>query len=258
MLIVTLTTDWKDGDYNIGRLKACIISCCEDVRIIDIIHNIEPFNTLQAAFILKNTYKDFPSGSIHFIGVNSEPSPKNKIAVMKSNEHFFVGTNDGMLSLICDKQPDLIVELSYGKNNSTFHAPELLSNCVKAILEGVELEKLGNACKLEQAITGSAACSEANIRGRMIYIDSFGNAITNIDIKTFEKICKNRKFEILVQNNLIKITKLSQYYDDVDPGKILALFNSFGLLELTMNQGNISRLNKLNTESSVIIRFLDN
>lgn len=257
MLIVTLTTDWKDGDYNIGRLKACIVSGCNDVCIIDITHNIQSYNTLQAAFILKNTYRHFPSGSIHVVGVNSEPSPKNQIAMMKNDEHFFVGTNDGMLSLICDKQPDSIIELPYGDNYQGFRFMELLSNCIKAISIGLKLEEFGNTCKLRQEFTGNASCYESRIIGRIIYIDAFGNAITNVDKKTFEKTGKNRKFKISIQNNLVEITKLSQYYDDVPENKIAAMFNSVGLLELAMNNGNIARIYSLDTKSTIIINFTD-
>ncbi|MDR0420906.1 MAG: SAM-dependent chlorinase/fluorinase [Prevotellaceae bacterium] len=257
MIIVTLTTDWQDGDYNIGRLKACIVSCCENVRIIDITHNIKVYNTLQAAFVLKNTYRHFPCGSIHVVGVNSEPSPKNHIAVMKNDNHFFVGANDGLLSLICEKQPDSIVELPYTDTYRSFRLLELLGDCIKSISNGIELEKFGNPCQLESAITGNPSCYESRITGRIIYIDAFGNAITNIDRKIFEKICKNRKFEIVVQNNMIKITKLSQYYDDVDQGKMLALFNSVDLLELAINHGNIARINSLDTNSSIIINFIN-
>jgi S-adenosylmethionine hydrolase len=257
MLIVTLTTDWKDGDYNIGRLKACVISCCNNICIVDVTHNIQSHNILQAAFVLKNTYRHFPHGSIHVVGVNSEPSPKNPIAVMKNDEHFFIGSNDGMLSLICDKQPDSIIELPYSENYHGFRFMETLSNCIKAISAGLKLEEVGNICKLKTDFTGNASCSESRIIGRIIYIDAFGNAITNIDKKTFEKICKNRKFEILIQNNMVKVTKISQYYDDVEKGKILAMFNSVELLELAINQREIAKINSLDTKSSVIIRFID-
>ncbi|MDR0754723.1 MAG: SAM-dependent chlorinase/fluorinase, partial [Prevotellaceae bacterium] len=90
-----------------------------------------------------------------------------------------------------------------------------------------------------------------------IYIDAFGNAVTNIDKKTFEKIGKNRKFEIFMQNNMVKITKLSQYYDDVEEGKIIAMFNSVELLEMAMNKGNIAKLYNLDTKSTIIIQFTD-
>jgi S-adenosylmethionine hydrolase len=255
MLIVTLTTDWKDGDYSIGRLKACILSRCSDVCIIDITHNIASYNALQAVFVLKNTYKHFPNGSIHIIGVNSEPSPKNQIAVMENDKHFFVGANDGMLSLICEKPPKSIVALPYDDKFQAFRSLELFANCVKAISTGLALEDFGSKCEFIQGFSSKVSCFESRIIGRVLYIDSFGNAITNIDRETFEKICKNRKFEIIVQNNFIKITELSQYYDDVKTGKILALFNSIGLLEISINQGNISKINSLDTKSSVMINF---
>ena len=257
MLIVSLTTDWKDGDYNISRLKACILSQCKDVCIIDITHNIASYNTLQAVFVLKNTYKHFPSGSVHIIGVNSEPSPKNQIAVMKSDGHFFIGTNDGTLGLICEKKPDSIVALPYDDKFQAFRSLELFTNCIKAISAGLELEEFGEPCEFVQDFSSKVSCFESRIIGRILYIDAFGNAITNIDREAFEKICKNRKFEITVQNNFIKITELSQYYDDVKTGKILALFNSIGLLEIAINQGNVSKINSLDTKSSIIVNFIN-
>lgn len=255
MLIVTLTTDWKDGDYSISRLKACILSRCKDVCIIDVTHNVASYNSMQAVFVLKNTYRHFPSGSIHLIGINSEPSPKNQIAVMKNDGHFFIGANDGMLSLICEKQPDSIVALPYDDKFQAFRSLELFANCVKAISAGLELEEFGKKCEFVQDFSSKASCFESRIIGRVLYIDSFGNAITNIDRDIFEKICRNRKFEIMVQNNFIKITELSKYYDDVQTGKILALFNSIDLLEIAINQGNISKINSLDTKSSIIVNF---
>ncbi|MDR2126103.1 MAG: SAM-dependent chlorinase/fluorinase [Prevotellaceae bacterium] len=257
MLIVTLTTDWKDGDYNIGRLKACIISCNSNICIIDITHNIQAYNTLQAAFVLKNTYQYFPCGSIHVIGVNSEPSPNNPIVAMKNDEHFFVGANDGMLSLICDKQPDSVVELPYDDNHRGFHFAGALSNCIKAIYAGLKLEDFGKVCELRQEFTSYPACNESSIIGRVIYIDAFGNAITNIDKKTFEKIRKNRKFEISIQSNMAKITKLSQYYDDEKKGEMFAMFNSIELLELAIFNKNLAHLYGIDTKSSIIIKFIN-
>jgi Uncharacterized conserved protein len=257
MQIVTLTTDWKSGDYNTARLRACILSCCKNVEIVDITHNIQSYSTLQAAFIVKNTYKYFPVGSIHIIGVNSEPSQKNEIAVMKSDGHFFAGTNNGMLSSICEEQPNSIVALPYDDEHHSFRALNMFANCVKAISAGVELEEFGKKCELQQEFTSKPSYYESRIIGRVIYIDAFGNAITNIERKDFERIGKNRKFEIVVQNNLVKITNISQYYDDVKSGRILALFNSIGLLELAINEGNISTLNSLDTKSAIIIKFIE-
>jgi S-adenosylmethionine hydrolase len=257
MQIVTLTTDWKNGDYNTARLRACILSCCRDVEIVDITHNIQSHSTLQAAFILKNTYKYFPKGSIHIIGVSSEPSQKNEIAAMKNDGHFFIGTNNGMLSSVCDEQPEAIVALRYDNEYQSFRALTMFANCVKAISTGLALEDFGETCELKQEFTSKPSYYESRIIGRVIYIDAFGNAITNIEKTDFEKIGKNRKFEIAVQNNFVKITTISQFYDDVKSGRILALFNSIGLLELSINEGNIATLNGLDTKSAIIVKFID-
>ena len=93
--IVTLTTDWNNSDYYIGAVKAAIISGCPDAVFVDISHNIEHFNWQQAAFVLGSVVDDFPAGTIHIIGVDSEPEGDMKVIVAKYKKQYFVCTDNG-------------------------------------------------------------------------------------------------------------------------------------------------------------------
>lgn len=257
MPIVTLTTDWGSGDHYLGRLKGRILSSAPNAVFTDITHHVQPFNTLQAAFILRSIYSCYPKGSIHIVGVNSEPSPKNPIVVIRAEGHFFIGPNDGMFSIVLDEEPDEVVLLSSDEKQSGFRALEMLTVASECICKQRPLSSIGVEVALKKEHVGKAAYNEDSISGYVSYIDSFGNAITNISKELFFRVGQGRRFEILVQNNFNKIEEISSYYDDVRAGNMLAIFNSFNLLELAMNQANISQLENLENKSSIRVKFYD-
>ena len=257
MPIVTLTTDWGSGDYYLGRLKGRILSSATDVVFADITHHVQPFNTLQAAYILRNTYACYPKGSIHVVGVNSEPSPSNPITAMWAEDHFFIGPNDGMFSIVLDDEPDGIVLLNSEEKRSGFRALEIIAAAIKCICNRQPLTSIGIETTLKREHIGKAAYNEDSISGLVNYIDSFGNAITNITKELFFRVGQGRRFEILVQSNFNKIEEISNHYDDVRSGRMLAIFNSFDLLELAINKGNMAQLESLENKSSIRVKFYD-
>ena len=255
MPIVTLTTDWGNGDSYLGRLKGRILSSAPNIVFADITHHVQPFNTLQAAFIIRSVYECYPKGSIHIVGVNSEPSPKNPIVALWTDDYFFIGPNDGMFSIVLDAEPDHIVELVSDEKRSGFRFLDMIATTIECICKNKPL--VGVEATLKKEHIGKAAYNESSISGYVSYIDSFGNAITNITKELFFRVGQGRRFEILVQNNLNKIEEISSYYDDVRPGSMLAIFNSFDLLELAMNQANIAQLENLENKSSIRVKFYD-
>ncbi len=257
MPIVTLTTDWGNGDYYLGRLKGRILSSAPDVVFADITHYVQPFNTLQAAYILRNTYSCYPKGSIHIVGVNSEPSPSNPIAAIWAEDYFFIGPNDGMFSIVLDNEPDGIVLLNSDEKHSGFRALEMIAVAVKCICNRQPLTNIGVETTLKKEHVGKAVYNEDSISGLVSYIDSFGNAITNIPRELFFRVGQGRRFEILVQSNFNKIEEISNHYDDVRSGRMLAIFNSFDLLELAINKGNMAQLESLENKSSIRVKFYD-
>src|SRR5699024_8888134 len=113
MHIITLTTDFGYKDHYVGALKRAIYSQLEDVRIVDISHEVSPFHLAEAAYIIKNAYQNFPKKSIHIIGVDSELTPENKHLVVLLNGHYFICADNGILSmLILEQRAEKIVEIN--------------------------------------------------------------------------------------------------------------------------------------------------
>ena len=113
MSIITLTTDYGNKDYFVSSLKAKLISAIDEINIIDISHNISPFNLSEAGYVLEGAFRNFPKGTIHILSVDSELTPENKHIAIMYEECYFIGADNGVFSLMFrDKKPDQIVEIN--------------------------------------------------------------------------------------------------------------------------------------------------
>jgi S-adenosylmethionine hydrolase len=258
MSIITLTTDWNANDFYVGAIKGKILSQCPHAIIIDISHRIQPFNITQAAFVIRNTYQNFPDGSIHIICVNTEGGQDKPFLAIKYKKHFFIGTDNGIFGLIIETEPEKIISIKTAEKITSFTAFSLFSVTACKLANDVKIESLGKQVKsFNKRIPIRAAIEESVINGSVIYIDSYKNAITNVTRELFERVGKNRPFEIYVRSNHYKINKINTFYYETSPGEILAIFNSVGLLEIAMNMGNVADLLDLSVNSSIRIKFLD-
>jgi S-adenosyl-L-methionine hydrolase (adenosine-forming) len=258
MAIITLTTDWKSNDYYSGAVKGGILTHYPEAVIVDINHYVQPFNTAQAAFILKHSFVHFPKGTVHIVDVNSERSDHVHYIAIASSGHYFIGTDNGGFGLIFNDPVDNIVRIEmFGNDNCyTFPALHVFAPAAAFLAKGNDISELG---RKQDAINRQTpmlpTIGDAVITGSVIYIDSFQNAITNIQKDLFERIGKGRRFDILVQSNHYKINRINKMYNETSSGELLAIFNSADLLEIAINKGNAAELLNLGINSNVRIKF---
>ena len=261
MSIITLTTDYGNKDYSVSELKAKIYNEISDVRIVDISHNISPFNLTEAAYIIRSAYKHFPKGSIHIIGVESDLTPENAHIAMKFDDNYFIGANNGVFSMIIDDfKADSIVEINIHKNyNNTISANDVFVKVATHISRDGKLEVIGkkiNSIKEIKDIKPVISNDNNQIIGSIIYIDNYGNVVTNITEKIFTEISKSRPFTIYARN--VKFDKIFNSYSDAidysvpkekreEDGKKIALFNNLGYLELSIYKSNPSTVGSAST-----------
>jgi S-adenosylmethionine hydrolase len=233
MPIITLTTDLGTNDHYVGVLKGSILSECADATIVDISHEIPPYDILKAAYTLKNSFKHFPKGTIHIIGVNPEISEKALSLAIYHKGQYFIGADNGVFSLIFEEQPEKIVEIDIMVNpeSITFPTKDIFTKAACHLAKGGTLE--------------------------MIHIDHYGNIITNIDKTFFKAFGQEREFKIEFRRGDYDITSISQFYSKVPEGEKLALFSSTGMLEIAMNKGNASKLLGMKESDIVRIEFYD-
>ena len=275
MVLVTLTTDFGHKDYSISVIKAALLDHVEDVEIIDITHEISPYNPSETAYVLKNAYKAFPKGSIHIIGVESEFTPENIHLAMQLEGHFFIGADNGIFSLIKeDIKPEKIVAINiHNTVSSSFPVLDIFVKVAAHIARKGTLEVIGSPIsKIKELTNVKPVISQDNnqIIGSVIYVDNYGNVITNITQKVFKEIGKSRPFTIHARTVKFRqiFTSYSQAIDFSQPkeqreedGKKLALFNAAGHLELAVYKsnpntvGSASSLFGLNYRDLISVQF---
>ena len=260
MTLITLTTDLGTTDSYLASVKGAIYSQLAEAKIIDISNHIEPFNIQQAAYILRNCFKDFPAGTVHVISVDDELSTTNEHLAVKAHGHYFIGADNGFFSLLfSDVLPEKIVRLniSLASDCMTFSAKNIFIPAACHLARGGTMEIIGTTtnCFEVERIGLKAVLQKDMIRGSVIYIDSYGNAVTNISKNEFEQIQKGRSFTILFGREDEMITNISDKYKDVTISEKLALFGQNNQLQIAINKGKASKLLGLTFHEIIRIEF---
>lgn len=260
MAIITLTTDLGLVDSYVASVKGAILSELADVKIVDITHEIPSFDLLKTAFVIKNCYRDFPEGSIHIIGVNSETDINTPHVVIYNNGYYFIGADNGMFSIIFDTPPEKIFELTLSQDTDRFTFPtkDVFVKAACHIARGGTMEVIGKPRKQLAERTIFRAVSENNvIKGVAIYIDHYGNVITNITEELFKQFGRGRKFTLFFRTVEYEINVISESYSSVPEGERVALFSSTGFIEIALNKGNASKLFGISQGNTIRIEFYD-
>lgn len=250
MSVITLTTDFGNRGYMVASIKGAILKEFENVYLVDITHEVEPFNIAEAAFLIRNVYKDFPDGTVHIIGVDSLPNKVTKLLAAKIDGQYFISADNGILSLIlAEQRPENMVEITLGRFHefSNFPTRDIFVPVACHLLRGGKLEVIGNYTETYKELNTIRPVihGDDNIMGNVIHIDNYGNVITNIQKKLFEEKRRARNFVIQVRH--LPFEKIVDRYADavkdfeneVDyHGEKMVLFNSAGYLEVAVYKGN--------------------
>ncbi|MGB5980592.1 MAG: SAM-dependent chlorinase/fluorinase [Nonlabens sp.] len=275
MAIITLTTDYGIKDPYVGAVKGAIFKQLPDVNVVDISHHVTPFHIAEAAYIIQNSYITFPKGTIHIIGVDAEHTPENKHVAVLLNGHYFICADNGVLCLIMNKlRPERMVEINiHDRIESNFTMLDAFVQTACHIARGGTLEVIGKPVNYLQGLGGifpQVSNQHLYIHGQVIYIDNYGNSVTNITREVFEKVGKGRNF--VMQARSEKYYEILERYSDVVnfnvrpeqrdvDGKGLCIFNSADYIEIAtyksnpLTVGSASSLFGLRIETPVIINF---
>ena len=252
MAIITLTTDFGEKDHFAAAVKGATYSELEDVKIVDISHWVSPFHIMEAAYIIQNAYSSFPAGTIHIIGIDSELNPENKHIAVLLDGHYFICANNGIISMLANEiKPEKIVEINiHDKVITNFPVLDVFVKVACHIARGGTLEVIGkqiDTIKELRGIRPTINQEVTQIMGSVIYIDNYGNVITNITKSKFEEIAKGRSFKITART--ANFSTIHSHYSDAinfdipaqkrdEDGKKIALWNSSNYLELSIYKSN--------------------
>lgn len=251
MSIITLTSDFGHKDPYLGVLKGKFFSADADVKLVDISHEIDPFNLLEASYIIQTAYAHFPKGTVHLIAIDVERNLEQQHVAIKYNDHYFVAADNGILTTLTHKNaPSEMVEINIHESITGIKSDlDALMHCAIHLSKGGILNLIGKEISSLKSISVPTAWVSADfqsIQGSVIYIDDFGNVVVNITQSLFKEIGKGREFDIEIKPRPIK--KILEKYSDIGAkgkyalkdfeGAELAIFNEAGYLEIALYKGN--------------------
>lgn len=252
MPLITITSDFGNKDYRVPVIKGKILSLNTDAQLVDITHEINAYNLIEASYIVRNSYKSFPTGSIHIIAVDSFYHKERRCILYEADGHYFLAADNGVLSLIFfDIKPKNIYEITFKnrfEEDDKFTTVDVFAETAAHLQKGGLPEVLGRILETPRELSfPRPTFSSDKIVGEFMYIDNFGNVISNITKDFFNaKMLNYDFFTIQFRNQALtniynrRTGVVSDWENEMQfVGKAAAIFNEFDLLELTIYKGNI-------------------
>jgi S-adenosyl-L-methionine hydrolase (adenosine-forming) len=244
MPVITLTTDIGEHDFLTGAIKGRLLQVNKEFNIVDLNHNIPPFNYHKAAYLCRNSIRHFPKETFHIIMVNLFENRPDHLLLIEHNKQYIGCADNGLISMVLEELPQKVVALPLedSAQKNALYCATVFGIACNELAKGKSIEEVGDDSVSIVVKNHLRPMSGSNwLEGQIIFIDNFENVVINITREEFEEQRKGRKFRIVFKRDEI-IDKISETYADVTESEKLALFNSAGYLEIAINKGNAAGL----------------
>jgi S-adenosyl-L-methionine hydrolase (adenosine-forming) len=264
--VIALLTDFGTRDHYAGTMKGVALAICPDATLVDISHDLPAHDVLAGALELAAAYRYFPVGTIFLVVVDPGVGSARRGIAAESGDYKFVAPDNGVLTAVLDEHaPKKVVELSerrYARPtvSRTFEGRDRFAPAAAWLAKGIELTALGRpAGSIQRLEIPQPKIDGDVIRGQILRVDRFGNLITNIDRKTFERLTGDASagagnaggIDLRVGTHVV--SKVVSTYSDVGAGEVCALFGSTDHLEIAANGANASETLALGRGAAVQI-----
>ena len=262
MKVVTFLSDFGISSYYIAQMKGVIFKSYPQVTCIDISHSISPQDIQAGAFILRSTVPFFPKGTIHIAVVDPGVGTQRRGIVIITNNHVLIGPDNGLLIPAAQDQGTFTVyeisNKSYISNSisSTFHGRDIFAPIAAHILQGIAFDTIGPIIHdFTYADINEPLVSPTSITGEVVFIDDFGNIITNINRSLVQsKLIAGNMFTITIKEKTVQIP-YHQTYGFLPQGQLLLTIGSMNLVEIAINQGNAAKVLDISVRDPIRIAF---
>ena len=259
---ITLLTDFGTTDYYVGSVKGVILSINPAAAIIDLTHNISPQDIEAAAFTIFACYRLFPAGTIHVSVVDPGVGSSRRPILVSAGEQFFVGPDNGIFSYVLNRETESQVTHITAKHyfrqplSNTFHARDVFAPVAAAVSTGVSPRLLGPEINDPVLLPSlkPEILKNANVKGRIIHVDHFGNCVTNIDRSLLGK--EEVSATLIVNGKTVK--SFRQFYGEQQAKTLFAIWGSAGFLEISAQNRSAAKILKAKRGDSVVLRVTTN
>jgi S-adenosyl-L-methionine hydrolase (adenosine-forming) len=255
MAVITLTSDFGLRDGYVGAVKGVIVTIAPEATVVDIAHVLPPQDVVHGAFVLAQAAPYFPRGTVHVGIVDPGVGGTRRAICVVCNDQYYVGPDNGLFAVIAHGQHAR--EVYHVTNSrffrddvsSTFHGRDIFAPVAAHLANGVAVDTLGPRIEDPQPLQlPLITMDDESIVGEVVYIDHFGNAVTNIrgdDLET--------KGPITIDLDTVQLTAVAPTYDSVAVGAPLALIDSAGLLEIAVREGHAADQLDITRGSQVVV-----
>lgn len=255
--IITLTSDWGNQDFFAGMVKGVLYSHLPDVKVVDITHNIAPFDTVKAAFVVKQACTQFPQGTIHIIDVDSVETETNHFVIVEYKQQWFICTDNGLPSVVFGNDWTSITRIdSSGLQVSrNFVAYDLFCKVAILLASNVPASELGEAqtSLVPGSFIGNVVMPDV-ITASVQYIDAYGNAYLSLTYKEFLEVCNGRQFKLQIKEHVIRSITFS-YEGAIHQHPIILTVSSTGFLQIATVRYSAEQLIGFKVMEAVRIQF---
>lgn len=256
---ISLLTDFGKESPFPGIMKGVIKKIYPDAEIIDFTHGIRPYDVEEAGFILMSGFHYFPKETIFLVVVDPGVGSERKAVLVKTKNYYFLAPDNGVLSWALEKEK---VEKIIWLNNEryfikpvsdTFHGRDIFAPVAAWLARGEKIENFGEKIKKIKMFPFPKILQKENtFFGKIIYVDRFGNLITNFSQGSFAKKL-DKGFSLKIRDKVFH--KVSRSYSEVNKGEPALLWDSFGFLEIALREGNLAKTWKVNPQEKVVLRI---
>lgn len=242
---ITLLTDFGVADHYVACMKGVILQRAPHAQIIDVSHSIQPHDVVHGAFVLRQVFEYFPVGSIHIAVIDPGVGSSRRIIAARYSGQIVLAPDNGLLTFV--HRDFMLEELRSIENqrlfrqevSRTFHGRDVFAPVAGHLMQGTSLDKVGPIVRELQLLNleRPKKLDQGGVEGQVLYIDHFGNCISNISVADLGAV-RSPPERMTVQVGPLRIGHLHTTYADVNPGEIVAMIGSTGMLEVAVNQGN--------------------
>ena len=247
--IVTLTSDFGLSGHYSGVMKGVILNVNPDVEIVDISHDIRPYDILEGAIAIAQAYPYFPQRTIHVAVVDPGVGSARRPLLVSAGNHYFIGPDNGIFSLIYAREPEALVRHITASHyfleplSQTFHGRDVFAPCAGWLSRHVETEKFGDLITdfARFALPAPKRVNERLLKGMVLMVDRFGSLVTNLTPADLPELFAENPAAFKLMVGKSEITQLKTAYADSPAGEAFAILGSSGYLEIACNRGSAAQ-----------------
>jgi S-adenosyl-L-methionine hydrolase (adenosine-forming) len=245
--VITLTTDYGTKDHLVGALKGVILKINPDVTIVDITHQVTPYDLLDGALAIGSAFSYFPSKTIHVVVVDPGVGTERRPILASADNQYFVAPDNGVLSLIYERDPNVVVRHANVEHyyhqpvSKTFHGRDIFAPVAAWLSKGWQTASMGEVIEdYKRFAIPRPKANNGILNGVVMQVDSFGNLITNFRQEDLaENAVEAGKVDLHIGTHAV--SRLVETFAAGNSGETIAYIGSSGYVEIAMNKGNAAR-----------------